>query len=412
MKSLNKTLQSLPLILFLATFLIFSLVNIDAVSAQEDFNIFFKTTDSVSVDATRISWSTSKEAVCEVEYSKNINTSPGLTEEGVFTPLPNSVNEGRYHYVSILKDLDRNKTYYFDINCSSKYGNGVSASSDTLSFLSSVGFFDRPDLAVTDISFTPMPTKGKLYNGLLNVEIQNIGNKVAESPNGIFVKVSAVNGNTGGTHPLICDSCDERTSVAVLSTGNFAIGETRTVSFKLTNTPFNFNTFNVRASVDRSATDGSGVVTEIDELNNLYTKDFKIDVASVVPSTPVTFPNTPPEKPEIQPIKEEATQHEDNDDIQQESIKNDENSQQEIILSNETATRKLTEKKEAGEVNYDTLISVDYVEEEKEYEFIVNKEGRFLFFVPKIVQSIITIDAETGEIKNIRKPWWSFLVNE
>lgn len=380
-------------------------------NAQEDFNILFTSSDSVLVDATRIQWSTSKEAECFVRYGENPDTTSGLLENGVFVPVSNSANQGRYHFVAILKELKRNVTYYFRIHCSSKYENNKSAVSDTLSFLSSVGFFDRPDLTVTDINFNPTPIKGKLYNGSLNIKIKNIGNKNTESANGILVKVGAVNGNTGGTHPLVCDLCDPNSHIGVLSTANLAVGETRIVSFNLKNTPFNFDTFNVRASVDSNALDGAGVVTEITEGNNLFTKDFKINIVS----TPATIPSTTP----VTSPKATVSKPENGDVGILQQIVDDESEQSETVekaegfhLSSNDATAKLEEKKTAKEVSYDTIIDINYLEDKSEYDFLVGKNGRFLFFVPKIVEIKIVMSAENGDIKDIKKPWWSFLVNE
>jgi hypothetical protein len=269
-------------------------------NAQEAFNVLFTSNQTYAVDAALIYWSTNKEADCSVQYSKNADMSQSLTAVGEFTPMSNSQNGGRYHFATSLNDLDRNKTYYFRINCSSKREVNVNASSDVLSFLSSVGFFDRPDLTVSDVYFNPMPIKGRLYTGALNVVVKNIGNKDAELPEGIEVAVSAINGNTGGMHPLVCDVCDTRSWIGRVSTNRLAVGETRTITFNLVNNPFNFDTFNVRASIDHVSARSSGDLAEMEEGNNLFTKDFRISAPPQPPvpvqkvSTPTPIIKTPP----------------------------------------------------------------------------------------------------------------------
>lgn len=43
------------------------------------------------------------------------------------------------------------------------------------------------------------------------------------------------------------------------------------------------------------------------------------------------------------------------------------------------------------------------------YELTGNKEGKFLGIFKIMASERVQVDAETGEVKKVIKPWWSFL---
>ena len=45
------------------------------------------------------------------------------------------------------------------------------------------------------------------------------------------------------------------------------------------------------------------------------------------------------------------------------------------------------------------------------YELTGNKQGKFLGIFKIMASERVQVDAETGEVKKVIKPWWSFLAS-
>lgn len=77
------------------------------------------------------------------------------------------------------------------------------------------------------------------------------------------------------------------------------------------------------------------------------------------------------------------------------------------VLSPEEIIEILIE--EEGRVDIDSIGEVTLNPDKTTYNVIAQKKRRLFFFIPVRMSVNITVNAETGFIQNIRKPWWSFL---
>lgn len=79
-----------------------------------------------------------------------------------------------------------------------------------------------------------------------------------------------------------------------------------------------------------------------------------------------------------------------------------------ILISPEAASQKVT-----GKVKLNTVQKTEQKEVDGKpvYEIIGTVRSRFLFVIPVSFSVKTLVDAKTGDIENIEKPWWSFLVS-
>jgi len=77
----------------------------------------------------------------------------------------------------------------------------------------------------------------------------------------------------------------------------------------------------------------------------------------------------------------------------------------EDILDASKITEKLLEENRAEQVN-----SISFQTKEQTYKVTATKNGKLFFFIPVRLNVQMTVDATNGEVKETKRPWWTFLV--
>ena len=86
-------------------------------------------------------------------------------------------------------------------------------------------------------------------------------------------------------------------------------------------------------------------------------------------------------------------------------IKQEDGGQQKSILETSQISEKLI-----GENYINKVDNISLKRNKQTYEVTASKNGKLFFFIPINLSFQITVDATSGEVKEIKKPWWTFLV--
>ena len=85
--------------------------------AESNLTISVNENSITSDNKASVYWNTNLEANCGIDYSVNSDLSNGIGTNGSIIQYATDTNDGKYHYVVNLSDLQSNADYYYRVNC-------------------------------------------------------------------------------------------------------------------------------------------------------------------------------------------------------------------------------------------------------------------------------------------------------